>query len=383
MIAGSGTISDYGQFISNCTLRQRAYKIPVNSLADVQLFTDIGENKPSLVEYQLIDTCTGAVENITPASYVIGQKSDLNWYGVFKEFSGASPKCFVVMIRFDETDIFFSEEFCIEECRELTLIEGCYGNLNNDISTDCKGVYFGTHAGSEDPLGDTSVKYYHKLLLRDVEVSLSSIKNSFKQGRTRTFRTEKENIYQFLAELVPEWFLKYVDAVFYRGEVKVDGTLWLVNDTQFEKVEDCLRQWKPNATFKESCYQSFSCEADACAPPPEACCDPVVESATVTEIFPESGDFMTIIIQCFVDSTPIVSGTSNPVTGLTDGSTVVSLDDFAGVRVEITRGGFEIPVNAVPPDGSNYATKVLADDFITFSSPLTNEEFIKIKTIPI
>lgn len=395
MIPGSGTISDYGSYISNCTLSQKPYRIPVNSLADVQLFINIGVVKPTTVQYDIIHTCgplAGTVESITPSSYVIGQNPSNSWYGVFKDFSGANPTCFVISITLDST-IYFSEEYCVENCRPLTLIEGCYGNLDNRLSTDCEGVYFGTHAGSGEPLGDTSVKYEHKLLLRDVNVFLTALKNSFKQGRTRSFRTEKEKIYQFeIAETIPEWYLSDIDAIFYRGEVKIGGVNYLLNETQFENVEPCFRQWKANATFKESCYQSFSCETDPCATPAEECCDPVVLSVTVQEVEEESGESgfvpppspsttRTIVIQAVIDDTPDVTGTDNVPTGLTDGSTVVTLSDFENVRVNVWRGNLLLP-GIDPLDGGSYYTKVLADDFITFSSPLVNGEFVRIETIP-
>jgi hypothetical protein len=278
MIQGSGTIENYGSYISNCTLGQRPYKIPVLNLQDVQLYINIG-GQPDAAQYQLIHTCgpyAGNVETLTTSSYVIGQKPNNDWYGVFKNFNNtANPlSCFVIAITltFGELDvIYFSEEYCIDNsCSNLTLIKGCYGNLNNKISYGCNGVYFGTHANEDStPMGDPTVVYQHQLYLRDVEVTLQAIKNTFKQGRTRNFRTEKEKIYQFWAELIPEWYMSEVDAIFYRGEVYVDGVKYLVNDTGYEKVEDCKKVWKPTATFKDSCYQSFSCEEDPCLPPVE------------------------------------------------------------------------------------------------------------------
>lgn len=292
MIQGTGTIANYGSYINNCTRNQFPYKIPVSLLHDVQLYIDIGANKPDAVQYQLIHTCGsigGTVENITTSEYVIGQDTNGNWYGVFKGFDPiANPlNCFVIAITlsFGEIDwIFFSDEFCIENsCSTLVLIKGCYGILNNNISYNCQGIYFGTHAGPLAASGSVSVNYRHQIYLRDAEVSLSAIKNSFKQGRTRSFRTEKEKVYQFMAEFVPEWYIHEVDAIFYRGEIYFGNTRYLVNETQFEKIEDCKQIWKPTATLKESCYQSFSCELDPCADiPEEVCCDPQGVTATVT-----------------------------------------------------------------------------------------------------
>lgn len=399
MIPGTGTISNYGSYINNCQAKQMPYRVPVNSLSDVQLYINIGTTKPDAVLYQLIHTCgplADTVETITPANYVVGQDTNSNWYGVFRNFSGASPVCFVIAITltFGVVDaIYFSEEYCIEPaCSSLTLIKGCYGNLDNKLSYDCSGVYFGTHAGTEVPLGDTLTVYKHELLIRSVEVSLSAIKNSFKQGRTRNFRTEKEKIYQFFAEFVPEWYLSEIDAVFYRGEVYIGSTRYLLNETNYEKIEDCKRMWKPSATFKESCYQSFSCEADPCAPPVVVCCDPVVTSVDVEEVPFESGfgeDSGTglgvggssiVVVQAVVDGAVNVTGTFDAVTGIVNGSLVVTCDAFAGKRVFVERGSIQIP-GIDPGDGSQYYTKVFADNFIMFSSPLNSGEFIYIETI--
>jgi len=297
MVLGSGTISNYGSYTNNCVKNQYPYKIPVNNLQDVQLYIDIGGIKPSAIQYQLIHTCGtygSTIETLTTSTYVVGQNVDNYWYGVFKSFNDTvNPlTCFVIAITLtiNETDqIYFSDEYCIEQCRPLTLIKGCYGNLDSNISTDCQGIYFGIHAGEDTAMGDTSVAYEHKMLLRDAEVYVSAIKNTFKQGRTRNFRTEKEKIFQFNAEWVPAWYLDEVDAVFYRGEIYFDGTHYLVNETAYELIDDCKKTWKIPATLKESCYQSFSCEADPCTVPPafETCCDPEGIEATVE--FEDSG----------------------------------------------------------------------------------------------
>lgn len=392
MIQGSGSISNYKSYINNCQAKQMPYRIPVTSLSDVQLFISIGLIKPDAVQYEIIDTCSGATMTITP-DYVIGQDSNLNWYGVFKNFSGASYGCFVIAVTltFGVTDkIYFSQEYCIENCQSLQLIKGCYGNLDNKLSYDCEGVYFGSHAGTDTPLGNTAIVYKHELYLRDVEVSLSAIKNTFKQGLTRNFRTEKQKLYQFLAERVPEWYLGEIDAVFYRGEVYVDTTRYLVSETQFEKIEDCLRQWQPKATFLSNCLQSFSCEVDPCSAQQE-CCTPEFISVDVSEVPTESGFPVEsgsgggglsgiVVIQAVVDGTLYVTGTVDPVTGITGGSTVISCGAFAGRRIFMERGSVMTP-GIDPGDGSNFYTKNVGDSFITLSAALAPGELIYIETI--
>jgi hypothetical protein len=348
MTRGTGSISNYGSYTNNCTKRQLPYRIPVTSLSGVQLYINIGGTKPDAVQYELIHTCGGlggTIETLSTSSYVVGQDTNGNWYGVFKNFTGATPTCFVIAITLttgDTDTIYFSDEYCVENvCESLTLLKGCYGHLDNKLSYDCEGIYFGT-TDAPDAMGDLTIVYKHELYLRGVEVTLNAIKNSFKQGRTRNFRTEKEKIYQFMAELVPEWYISEIDAVFYRGEVFVDGTHWLVNDTQFEKIEECKRQWKPTATFKESCYQSFSCETDPCgAPPIEPCCDPLGVTATV---------------EWDVCCTPqIISATVEEVSGGSGESGGIPCDDIE-VTINISEG-IEIGIyleTSVPGQTAHY-----------------------------
>src|SRR5687768_7698945 len=115
MTLGGGTISSYSLYTKNCTMNQWPYRIPVNNLQDVQLYIAIG-SQPSTVEYQLLHTCgasAGIIENLTTSEYVIGQDTNLEWYGVFRNFnSAANPLgCFVIAITLDE-QIYFSEEYC-------------------------------------------------------------------------------------------------------------------------------------------------------------------------------------------------------------------------------------------------------------------------------
>lgn len=413
MIPGIGTIADYGSFISNCTKGQYKYRVPINSLSDVQLYIDIGTTKPTTVLIELITTCNGSYEDIrtlTAGSYVIGQDKSDRWYGVFKDLevadSGGSFNCFVVAITLDD-NIYFSEEHCIESsCETLTLLRGCYGKLDPLLSTDCEGIYFGLHAGTGAALGDTTISYQHQTYIRSAEVSLASIKNSFKQGRTRSFRTEKQRVYQFLGEFIPEWYLtSVIDPIFYRGEVYIDSDRYMVDETQFEKIEECKRMWKPTVTLKESCIQAFSCESNPCHIVPEECCEPVIIAASVEDITGDSGgitdpgfpppledeeasgmelsDFENdiIVVQCNVDSIPVVTGTLSPVTGLTDGSTTVSCSRFAGQRVVVERGHIPLP-GIDPGDGGAYYTKDISSTDIEFNTPLVNGEFIYIETIP-
>lgn len=89
----------------------------------------------------------------------------------------------------------------------------------------------------------------------------------------------------------------------------------------------------------------------------------------------------TVVIYCVVDQLPVVTGTTDPVTGIVNGSNTIQCDAFVGVRVIVIRGN--IPLFGIDPlDGSAYFTKTLASDFITLNTPLVTGEPIRIQTIP-
>lgn len=89
----------------------------------------------------------------------------------------------------------------------------------------------------------------------------------------------------------------------------------------------------------------------------------------------------TVVIEDVIGEEPVITGTTVEVTGLTDGSNTITSSAFIGVRVIVIRGNIPIPgIN--PGDGSNYFTKLLANDYITLNNPLVEGEFIRIQTIP-
>lgn len=89
---------------------------------------------------------------------------------------------------------------------------------------------------------------------------------------------------------------------------------------------------------------------------------------------------LTVTIESVVGGVPVVKGTANPVSGISNGSTSISISDFAFTRVFVIRGMFQLP-GIDPGGGSDYYQKVLADNFLTLNSPLVNGETIYIKTI--
>lgn len=340
MVYGGGSsISDYQSFVYNYTLGQFNYKIPI-TLPDVQLYVPLSEwaaGVPGSQSWELIHTCgstAGTVESITPSSYVAGTDPNGDAYMVISGFAeNTTAECFVIAGTLDG-NIWFSQEYGNEAAcgsgggATLNYVLSCYGNLDPKISFDREGIYFGQSQGST--AGDSTVTYQHRFLMRQLELTIAGIRNEFKQGRTRTFRSESTDLYLFWGELIPEWYLKHIDAVFKRGEVEVgiyhgvysfDAThpisgnpgRYLVSDTNYEKADECLKSWKPSVTLKENFYNSFSCEPDPCTFNPQTgggggenpnCCDPQVTNATVT---PNGEGGQTVCVN-FIPCSPAPSG---------------------------------------------------------------------------
>ncbi len=88
----------------------------------------------------------------------------------------------------------------------------------------------------------------------------------------------------------------------------------------------------------------------------------------------------TVVIECIVGAAPVVTGTAEPVTGLTDGSSVVFCDAFADLRVTVKKNGNRLP--RIDKGDGNYYTKDQIENFISFSNALATGDVIYIETIP-
>lgn len=106
-----------------------------------------------------------------------------------------------------------------------------------------------------------------------------------------------------------------------------------------------------------------------------------INGVTATAIPPVLDIVDTVVIESVIGDEPVITGTAATVTGIEDGSNTITSDAFIGVRVIVIRGNIPIP-GIDPGDGSNYFTKLLANDYITLNNPLIAGEFIRIQTIP-
>jgi len=103
-------------------------------------------------------------------------------------------------------------------------------------------------------------------------------------------------------------------------------------------------------------------------------------TAAVSDVINGSGASIsakTVIFEGIVGGDTELTGTINTLTGFTEGSDLITLADFANVRVELQRGGQDSP--KIGP----YAgfTKDLNSDSVLLSSQLEDGEYLKIKTI--
>jgi len=76
----------------------------------------------------------------------------------------------------------------------------------------------------------------------------------------------------------------------------------------------------------------------------------------------------------------IVGSAAATLLGINAGDTVITNADFANHNLEIFRGNINIP-GIDPLDGGTYFTKVFADNFVTLSTMLYDNELLKIKTL--
>lgn len=382
VFGGGASITDYQSFVYNYTLGQFNYKIPINGLGDLQLYVPLWEYNtgvPGSQTFQLIHTCgstIGTIETITPSNYVAGLDPAGKAYMVISGFvETTTAQCWVVAATLDG-NIWFSQEYSHDGCggEGLNVVLGCYGNLDPLISYDSEGIYFGQSQNAT--LGDATLVYQHFFLMRSMELTLQGIKNEFKQGRTRNFRTESSTLYLFWGELIPDWYMKHIDAVFKRGEVLVsiwpqiysfpvtrpiDGWAqgkYLVDSTGYEKVDECTKSWKPTVTLKENFYNSFSCEVDPCSPAPvggggggsTVCCVPTNVTATV-ESNGEGGQFVCVL---FTECEP------SPANGYTVYYRVAGTTG-AFLLADTGYGASPACFNTGDPDGTNYEGYIFAD----------------------
>lgn len=289
-------IPSWVNLLYNCTRNKRCqnrYNVPITGFSDLQLYVDL-PGKPTITDAVVI-----AIDEteypLTFSTYVIGQQPSDEWYGVF---GGATPvlggdtvNCFFIRIIFTigvVEHVYYSEQFSIEpqggSCDPLTLLQACYPNVLSATgdARDCNGLYYGFHAGTDEPLGEVNYRYFHWAYVRMGDIIDSKAKLSFTLFNSRiNYKTVVEEQSEFIFELVPAFYKKVLLGIFTLGNIKINGAAWtLAEEQDFAIVDKDSKLWKMDVLLTGNyCEQSFDCGDRDCGL--IECCDPVVVGATV------------------------------------------------------------------------------------------------------
>lgn len=328
---------DYSNFVFNCTRNrncQRPYYVPIRSLQDLVLYMDLPA-KPDMYEATLFDMCNldctttggdfsddfsddfdtgGEVCDFSTSSlvfdkYVVAQTPSNSWYGVFGNPNNLIPNLKTFFIRFvftiaGQDYVYYSEQFELEECDPLLLLKACYPNETTGAdATDCNGLYYGFPVGN-DFLGTKNYRYFHWAYVRNGSVFDYKQKLSlsfFNSKKTYKTVSTKQQLLEF--ELVPEFYKRVIMGILERGNIRIADFEYRLDEEQNWQVADYdSKLWQLDTVLTDECKLYFGCgasdcllpsEESVCENPPddfsfefvdEACCNPVVTSATTEYI---------------------------------------------------------------------------------------------------
>lgn len=272
-----GTALPYSSLLFNCTRNincERSFFVPVNAFSDIVFFADLPA-KPDTYEVNVLNPCGEDVGTATFINYVIGQKPDGSWYGVFG--MPVSPDYFSTHFIFELkftfgafTYVYYSEQMAYPICETLTRLQGCYPNepAGSDAE-DCNGIYYGVPT-TEDYLGTVNYRYFHWAFLRMASVIEQKNKLSFTVFNSKkTYKNvfSKESVLEF--ELVPTFFKTILIGIFNRGNIKINGVEWrLAQEQEFTILDNDSKLWKLDVALAEECKQYFGCAESECVLPP-------------------------------------------------------------------------------------------------------------------
>lgn len=260
------------------------YYIPVNSLAQVQVYIDFGAVKPTAdFTIELLSLCpVGAAESITACQYVIGVDPDGNYYGVFTFAGTPAHHIFSLAFTFpmsdDTTKVYVTEAYELQICGEALLVEACFPDLQNNLGFDDNDIYFGLTTDEADSFGNTAVRYKHFATVRTARIFEESPKATFSSNLRRNFKTVLERNYQLKTELVPGWYKDYLQEIYTRGFIQVNNEKYRVTDLAIESLNEEDSIWKPYCKLKKETRKYFGCADETCS----ICCSPCEVSATAT-----------------------------------------------------------------------------------------------------
>lgn len=271
--AGVNTpLTNIRNYLQACTGRANdfAYLIPAGDLSDVQLYVEL-PGKPTAQTLWLYNLCDESQVQVTPDQYIIGIDPAGAWYGVFT-FPAAFPVPARFAIAFEfmiegAGHIYFSQAYTTQDCSGLMRIEACFPVRRTDeFGYDLNGLYFGTTIDMAASLGVVNLTYKHVVLVRRGKVFKEAPKFTFTSNVRRNFRTKVEKPFELRTEIVPDWYKDYLLAVYSRGFIAVQNTIYRVTDLAFEGVNEDDRTWLPYAKLLHEKDLHFGCED--CTPAP-------------------------------------------------------------------------------------------------------------------
>lgn len=296
------------KFLYNCTRNaacQKMYFVPLRTIRDLYFYVDFPD-KPDFINAVAIDACCYQPLPASPGDfsddfnedfdigdtggagtcshpvvfdkYVVGQKPDNTWYGVFQTSEDFRDfKQFYFRFNFTvngEDYIYYSEEFELDDCAPLTCLRGCYPNEPVGADAwDCNGIYYGLHSGPEEPLGDPGLRYFHTACVRYGSVIDTTAKltlSLFNTKRTYKAILQRENTLEF--ELVPSFYKDVLLGIFTRGTVEINGTNYVLQTEQNWKVLDFnSKLWQLDTLLFTECKNYFGCKPANCELPVLPC----------------------------------------------------------------------------------------------------------------
>ncbi len=271
-------------YLYNCTRNkacEKPFYIPIQSLGDLFIYFDFPFGQPSAFE-MTIEACNGNSYPLLFCNYVIAQKPDNTWYGIFAasdsdtNFTGISFYLKAVFIGPGGLSYtYYSNEYKIDACDALMKISSCYNDTQSPFAFDCNGIYYGYHAGTGEALGNDLLRYYHSAFVRMGEVLELSNKLSISLFNSRTaYKNFFTRDYLLQFELVPTFYKNILIGVFNRGNIDIDGAGYTLNESQeIKPANGNAKLWKVDITLTTLCKQFFSCTPTVCIPVSPECTD--------------------------------------------------------------------------------------------------------------
>jgi hypothetical protein len=281
---------------------QNTFFVPVAALCDFMLYFEL-PFLPTTYAISIIDYCTGVTHAVTVANYVTSSHTS-GFYAVFSGLTSALvPETFYLKVSFFNLDeleaVYYSQDFEIVTCEPLTVVTACYNDpTKGSEAFDNNGVYYGFPLG--EFLGNDALRYYHFISLRKGSIIGTKTKlslNTFNFKKITKTATTKQ--YNFESELVPEFMKDEIISVIARGNLKIAGKMFQVDEeVELSANDNSSKLWAMDIPLVENINTIFSCRLTDCTinvcdvlpvVDPVECCAPSDVTAEVQEVTVDTG----------------------------------------------------------------------------------------------